>query len=132
MAINKSWSKRLHQPSDMLLKIFGSSLVDLITKNQGEFVGTYNEILKNAGLSYDITQPDNYYGDLFNDMKQVKTLYEIESKPMGSKGARYWFKGEVPLSMTISELKCFLGTIDFEAISDVEIKAVMNMVQRII
>lgn len=130
MSILGQWRQRQHKPSEILLSILSSSLIDLINKGGGIFQGTYNDILKNAGLPYDLSTIDNYYGDLFNEMNKIKSTYGIESKAMGSKGAKYWFKEEIPSQRSLEELRKTLTNANFQQISDVELKAVIILAQR--
>lgn len=130
MSVSGQWRKRLHKPSEMLSSIFSSSLIELINKGGGTFQGTYNDILRNAGLPYDLSSIDNYYGDLFNEMNEIKLIYGIESKAMGSKGAKYWFKDDIPVQLSLEELRKILTNVNYQQISDMELKAIIIMAQR--
>ncbi|MFW6015647.1 MAG: hypothetical protein ACOCRK_04360 [bacterium] len=70
----RPWTKRMHESTPELRKKFADAIKKLIEENDGEFIGTYDEILKKAELD------ETYYGDLFNEMNDIKKEYGIHSK----------------------------------------------------
>lgn len=128
MPYNKSWTKRQHSRTEALLKQFEDALKDLIEENNGVFEGSFAEILNKAGLDI-----DTYYGDLYNDLNEIKKRNNIVTKTLGRKGARYTFERKTDsrseYEFEDEDLKKLLSNLNLDEISADDSKAILRVLK---